>query len=52
MSLEKVFQKRVDYYTVELRRYEPQAFTVYDGPLTTFNMLRGQPMRSGGTGGG
>ncbi len=43
MSLEKVFQKRVDYYTLEMRRYEPQALCVYDGPLTTFNMLRGQP---------
>jgi len=45
MSLEKVYQKRADYYELELRRYEPQALSVYDGPNVPFDMRRGQPQK-------
>jgi mono/diheme cytochrome c family protein len=47
MSLEKVYQKRVDYYKLEMRRYEPQALSVFDGPPVVFDMQRGAPARSG-----
>lgn len=32
MSLEKIHRKRLAYYQRELKRYEPYAFSVYDGP--------------------
>jgi mono/diheme cytochrome c family protein len=33
MSLQKIYQKRVDYFQRELKRYEPLAFSVYSGPF-------------------
>lgn len=33
MSLEKIYNKRRDYYERELKRYEPYAYSVYSGPF-------------------
>lgn len=51
MSLEKVYQKRVNYFQLEMRRFEPQALSVYDGPLTLFDMTLGKPTGRRGKGG-
>jgi hypothetical protein len=32
LSLQKIYQKRVDYFEREVKRYEPYAFSAYDGP--------------------
>ncbi len=37
MSLEKIHRKRLSYYQRELKRYEPYAFSVYDGPDRKLN---------------
>jgi mono/diheme cytochrome c family protein len=37
MSLEKIHRKRVAYYQRELKRYEPYAFSLYDGTARPFN---------------
>ncbi len=47
MSLQKINQKREAYYQVELRRYTPEALTVYDGPNVLFDMQRGRPATMG-----
>ncbi|HXG08833.1 MAG TPA: PSD1 and planctomycete cytochrome C domain-containing protein, partial [Gemmataceae bacterium] len=40
MSLQKIYQKRVAYYERELIRYQPYAFSVYNGPLNVPNEAR------------
>ena len=47
MSLQKINQKREAYYQLELRRYVPEALTVYDGPNVLFDMQRGRPQTMG-----
>jgi hypothetical protein len=42
MSLQKIYQKRVDYFQRELKRYEPLAFSVYSGP---FRLVRSNQAR-------
>ena len=44
MSLQKVNQKREAYFKLEMRRYEPEALTVYNGPNVLFDMQTGRPM--------
>ncbi|MBN8628178.1 MAG: PSD1 domain-containing protein [Planctomycetes bacterium] len=44
MSLLKVNQKREAYFKLEMRRYEPEALTVYNGPNVLFDMQTGRPM--------
>lgn len=43
MSLQKVYEKRAQFYEVEMRRYEASAFSVYNGPPVVFDMQRGVP---------
>jgi mono/diheme cytochrome c family protein len=43
MSLMKVNQKREAYFKLEMRRYEPEALTVYNGPNVLFDMQTGRP---------
>ncbi len=35
-SLDKIYQKRIDYFEREVLRYQPYAFSVYNGPLNTY----------------
>jgi mono/diheme cytochrome c family protein len=42
-SLQKVNQKREAYFKLEMRRYEPEALTVYNGPNVLFDMQTGRP---------
>jgi mono/diheme cytochrome c family protein len=42
-SLQKVNQKREAYFQLEMRRYEPEALTVYNGPNVLFDMQTGRP---------
>jgi mono/diheme cytochrome c family protein len=45
-SLRKIAQKREAYFQLEMRRYEPQALSVYDGPDVVFDMQRGRPQQA------
>ena len=47
-SLRKIYQKREAYYQLEMRRFEAQALSVYDGPTVVFDMQRGKPQMMGG----
>jgi mono/diheme cytochrome c family protein len=40
LSLDKVYQKRVDYFERERLRYEPFAFSVYDGPPNGYTSVK------------
>jgi mono/diheme cytochrome c family protein len=40
LSLDKIYQKRVDYFERELKRYQPFAFSVYDGPANNYISTR------------
>jgi mono/diheme cytochrome c family protein len=40
LSLEKISQKRVDYFERGLKRYQPFAFSVYDGPPNNYISTR------------
>jgi hypothetical protein len=52
LSLEKMYQKRVDYFERELMRYQPFAFSVYDGPVNKYisnRLLNPIPAKRDGT---
>lgn len=40
LSLQKIHQKRSDYFERELKRYEPYAFSIYDGPPNNYASIR------------
>ncbi len=37
LSVQKIQQKRSDYFERELERFEPRAFSVYNGPLNAYS---------------
>ena len=43
MTQRKLAQKREAYYQLEMRRYEPEAISVYNGPNVIFDMVAGRP---------
>jgi hypothetical protein len=45
-SLRKIAQKREAYFQLEMRRFEPQVLSVYDGPDVVFDMQRGRPQQA------
>ncbi|MDA2929737.1 PSD1 and planctomycete cytochrome C domain-containing protein, partial [Acidobacteria bacterium AH-259-O06] len=43
-SMDKILTKRIAYYQREMKRYEPLAFSVYDGPLPNLAKYNRSPI--------